>query len=151
MGLEVQGLRREPRIVGEQARDRSGLHQIRTVEKRLGRPQSSRFCFRRVWGFARCRRCGPRFGRNVSWCQLLYEQIIDTLIFSRVCGTRIRVEMSSGRTRRADEGRRGGGGPPSRRGGDDRRGGGERGGRYRFDPKSLLIVANTKFLSFKIS
>lgn len=47
--------------------------------------------------------------------------------YRRVCGTRIRVEMSSGRSR---GGRMGGGGPG--RGGRDRDGG-RGGGRYRFE------------------
>ncbi|CRL08443.1 CLUMA_CG021266, isoform A [Clunio marinus] len=69
------------------------------------------------------------------------EDAVRALDGTRVCGTRIRVEMSSGRTRR-DEGRRGG---PSR---DDRRGG-ER--RYRFEQNLLINVTNTKKTSnFKV-
>jgi hypothetical protein len=55
--------------------------------------------------------------------------------------------MSSGRTRRSDEGgRRGSGGRGGGR--DDRRGGG--GGRRRFEYKSLANVTNTKTFLFYI-
>lgn len=57
----------------------------------------------------------------------------------RVCGTRIRVEMSSGRSRRDDRKRSGGGGGSERggerggdRGGDRGGGGGAGGGRNRY-------------------
>jgi hypothetical protein len=70
--------------------------------------------------------------------------VVDLLSCSRVCGTRIRVEMSSGRTRR-DEGRRGGGSGGPRR---DDRGGGRGGGRHRFETQSSSIVTNSRFLYF---
>jgi len=60
------------------------------------------------------------------------EDAVRALDGTRVAGTRIRVEMSSGRTRR-DEGRRGGGGGPRR---DDRRGGGGGGRRDRSRSRS---------------
>lgn len=64
--------------------------------------------------------------------------VINIIICRRVCGTRIRVEMSSGRTRR-DEGPgsgggRGGGGRPRREEGGRR--GGER--RHRFEHSPLI-------------
>ena len=73
-----------------------------------------------------------------------------SIFFRRVCGTRIRVEMSSGRTRR-DEGRRGGGGGGGGGGGrrEERRGGGG-GGRGRSDICPNLLVTNIKkFLYLK--
>lgn len=76
------------------------------------------------------------------------EDAVRALDGTRVCGTRIRVEMSSGRTRR-DEGRRGERserGERGERGGprrEERRGGG---GRNRFERKSFTNVANTKFI-----
>lgn len=72
------------------------------------------------------------------------EDAVRALDGTRVCGTRIRVEMSSGRTRRSDEGSRGrgsGGGRREERRGRDR-------GRDRFEHESISNVAN-KFIYFE--
>lgn len=58
--------------------------------------------------------------------------------FSRCCGTRIRAEMSSGRSRRDDRKRGGGGGGGS---GGSGGGGGRNRYRYAFDFMCLLVDA----------
>lgn len=56
---------------------------------------------------------------------ILYRHLIQTCSFRRICGSRVRVEMSSGRARERN-GPRGGGGGGDR--GGDRSRGGPRGG-----------------------
>jgi len=78
------------------------------------------------------------------------EDAVRGLDGARCCGTRIRVEMSSGRSRRDDRKRSGGsgGGGGSERGGGER-GGGERGGggRGRYRIKASFILNHHQYFN----
>lgn len=74
---------------------------------------------------------------NICGLQTIKNVIFVRKIFSRCCGTRIRVEMSSGRSRRDDRkgGGRGGGG-----------GGGGNRNRYRY---AFLLRSQVAFVQNK--
>lgn len=113
MGFGVQGVRRQFGFVSIETWNWKFIWQIRTIAKCLGGPKSPRFCLCWIWRSPRCWGCGPWLGWSVSYHRLIiwfidwragfaYLWIFFSFFgfYRRCCGTRIRVEMSSGRSRR---------------------------------------------------